>query len=159
MQTLAQLDHDHAVLDAAINHFDALLQRPRQAHAGDVQAVLGTLIRQLTEHLQFEEASFYLPLQMSGHARPDTVTRLLAEHEDLRETLRQLARFRTDPRLLHDEHFLLYSAHLLDLYREHSNREDQWLFPALEQLPPVSFRQEAEISRVVTADGVKSTRF
>ena len=145
MQTLAQLDHDHAALDATINHFDTLLQRPRQAHTTDVHTMLKVLIRQLSDHLQFEESTLYLPLHASGHARSDVVTRLLAEHADLRETLRQLARFCSHPRLLHDEMFLLYSAHLIDLYREHSDREHRWLLPVLEQLPPVSSRQEVEV--------------
>jgi len=39
MQTLAQLDHDHAALDATINHFDALLQRPRPRHRATALAV------------------------------------------------------------------------------------------------------------------------
>ena len=146
MRTLAQLDHEHAVLDATINHFDALLQGPRQGHPTDVRKILRALIRQLSTHLVFEESTFYLPLQASGHARPDVVARLLADHQDLRETLHQLERFCSHPRLLGDERFLLYSAHLIDLYREHSDREHQCLFPALEQLPPPRSRQEVGIS-------------
>ena len=147
MQALADLHHDHAVLDATINHLDALLRRPRQAHASDVRAVLKVLVRQLAAHLRFEEVTFYLPLHASGHARPDLVKRLLAEHEDLRETLRQLARFRSNPRLLGSDVFLLYSAHLVDLYREHSDREQQCLFPALEQLPPARLSRGRDLER------------
>ena len=140
MQMLAQLDHEHVVLDATINHFDALLQRPRQAHPTDVRKILQTLIHQLSAHLQFEASMFSLPLQASGHARPDVMDRLSAEHQDLQATLHHLEHFCAQPRLLNDEIFLLYSAHLIDLYREHSDREHQCLCPALEQLPSAHSR-------------------
>ncbi len=135
MQSLAQLEHEHAALDAAVTHFEALLQRPRLAHAGDLRAVLKRVIEQLSDHLQFEERAFYIPLQASGHARSSLVARLLLEHHDLRQTLEQLRPFLRHPRPSQDDAFLLYSSHLIDLYQEHSEKEHRWLFPLIEQLP------------------------
>ncbi len=140
MQSLAQLEHEHAVLDAAVTHLQALLQRPRRAHVGDLRTVLKIVIEQLTEHLRFEERAFYTPLQASGHARPRFVEQLLAEHRDLRQTLEQLRPFLRHPCPSQDETFLLYSSHLLDLYRDHSEKEHRRLFPLLEQLPVPSTR-------------------
>jgi len=152
MQSLAQLEHEHAVLDAAVTHLEALLQRPRLAHVGDLRAVLKAVIEQLTDHLQFEERAFYIPLQASGHARSSLVARLLLEHHDLRQTVEQLRPFLQHPRPSHEDAFLLYCSHLVDLYKDHSEREHRWLFPLLEQLP----RPSSQTWRLVSGPPVRS---
>jgi iron-sulfur cluster repair protein YtfE (RIC family) len=74
-------------------------------------------------------------LKASGHANDDLMAILSSEHDDLLKTLEQLQQLRHRGRSATEEEWAVYGAHLIEVYREHAEREHRWLFPLLEQPP------------------------
>lgn len=138
MELLARLHHDHEVVDEQMGRFEEWLKSDGRARGGEpdkLHKLLEPLIERLSRHIRFEEASFYVPLKASGQARPDLMEMLESEHEDLLKTLESLQQLRHQYASSHDETWRAYGFHLIELYREHTEREHRWLFPVLEQLP------------------------
>jgi iron-sulfur cluster repair protein YtfE (RIC family) len=154
MQLVAQLHDDHRALDTHLARLEELLNRRRNVPAALVESLLDQIVERLSRHIRFEETHFYAPLKASGQAREDLMAILAAEHEDLLKTLEHLQQLRSRGWSVDDEEFMTYSTHLIELYREHTEREHRWLFPLLEQPPQVSARQPAAVSKDTTLNAM-----
>lgn len=138
MEVLARLHDDHHAIERQVARFEALLNQSTPATPVQLDAILDHLARRLPAHISFEEAHFYAPLRTSGQSTQEVVALLAAEHEDLLTTLEQLKQLRHRELASSSEAFRAYGFHLIAVYREHTEREHRWLFPLLEQPPPVA---------------------
>ena len=154
MESLAHLHDDHKALDAQISRLEELLGKPTHTSQTAVVPLLAHLSDRLLRHIQFEEIHFYAPLKASGHARPALMTILESEHEDLLETLEYLQQLQQRALPADDVELTTYAFHLIELYREHTDREHRWLFPLLEQLPPPTKAETRVISKDMTLNAM-----
>ncbi|HEX9780541.1 MAG TPA: hemerythrin domain-containing protein [bacterium] len=136
MNRLAWLHDDHELLDATLAHLDLWVTSHMRVPPEDLLPFLDACAVRLTEHIAQEERQFYVPFRASGQADPALIEVLLAEHRDLLESLTVLKALARGGVMPGQESFTTFAEHFLALYRVHTQREHDLLFPLLEQLPP-----------------------
>ena len=155
MDVLAHVHDDHRVLEAQCARLELLLSERTPTNGRAFLAILHHFLDRLEQHIHAEERAFYTPLRAGGQAREELVAILTAEHRDLLRTIGRLRQLRGRGLSAYDEEVVTYAAHLLELYREHSDREQRWLFPLLEQpAPSWGWHGEETISKEISLNAL-----